>query len=246
MSNLSLIYGIHAIQAVLTVHPERITHLFLLKDRTDIKIDSLRKIAQQNNIPIDDVSRQTLDKMAEGATHQGVAAQCHHPKALAEQDLKILLKEIKGTPFILILDGIQDPHNLGACFRSAEAAGVHAIIVPKDKSASITPAVIKAASGAVETMPFIQVTNLVRAMETLKAHGIWIYGADAEAKTVLYQTNLSGPLAIVLGAEGKGIRRLTREHCDGLIKIPMFGRISSLNVSVAAGIFLFEAVRQRS
>ena len=145
-----------------------------------------------------------------------------------------------------MLDGVQDPHNLGACFRSADAAGVHAIIAPKDKSVGITPVVSKVASGATETVPFVQVTNLARTLEQLKESGIWIYGAAGEAEQTLYQTDLTGPAAIVLGAEGEGLRRLTRERCDFLVKIPMQGAVSSLNVSVATGVFLFEAIRQRT
>jgi 23S rRNA (guanosine2251-2'-O)-methyltransferase len=146
---------------------------------------------------------------------------------------------------VLVLDGVQDPHNLGACFRSADAAGANLIIAPRDKSASITSVVSKVASGAAETVPFVQVTNLVRALEKLKELGIWIYGAAGEAEQIVYEVDLRGPSALVLGAEGAGLRRLTREHCDVLVKIPMFGSASSLNVSVATGILLFEAVRQR-
>jgi 23S rRNA (guanosine2251-2'-O)-methyltransferase len=148
-------------------------------------------------------------------------------------------------PFLLILDGVQDPHNLGACFRSADAAGVHAIIAPKDKAVGITPVVSKVACGAAETVPFIQVTNLARTMEMLKEQGVWLYGAAGEAEQTVYQTKLTGAIGIVMGAEGDGMRRLTRETCDVLLKIPMHGTVSSLNVSVATGIFLFEVVRQR-
>jgi len=157
-----------------------------------------------------------------------------------------LLQNANQPPLVLILDGIQDPHNLGACFRSADAFGVNLIIAPKDKSAGITPVVSKVASGAVDTIPFVPVTNLVRVMEQLKELGLWIYGAAGEASQSLYQTDLTGSAAIVLGSEGSGMRRLTREHCDVLINIPMLGSVSSLNISVAAGIFLFEATRQRS
>jgi 23S rRNA (guanosine2251-2'-O)-methyltransferase len=145
----------------------------------------------------------------------------------------------------LILDGIQDPHNLGACFRTADAAGVHAIIAPRDRSVGITSTVTKVACGATESVPFIQVTNLARAIEHIKELGIWVYGAAGEAKDTIYQTDFKGPTAIAMGAEGEGLRRLTRELCDGLVKIPMFGSVSSLNVSVATGVCLFEVARQR-
>jgi 23S rRNA (guanosine2251-2'-O)-methyltransferase len=160
--------------------------------------------------------------------------------------LKHLLVKLTVPPLLLILDGVQDPQNLGACFRSADAAGVHAIIAPKDKAVGLTPVVSKVACGAMETVPFVQVTNLARTLEMLKELGVWIYGAAGEAEKTIYQTDLKGPAAFVLGSEGDGMRRLTRETCDVLVKIPMFGTVESLNVSVAAGVVLFEAVRQRS
>jgi 23S rRNA (guanosine2251-2'-O)-methyltransferase len=156
-----------------------------------------------------------------------------------------MLDALTVPAFLLVLDGVQDPHNLGACLRSADAAGVHAVIAPKDKSVGLTPTVVKVASGAAESVPFIQVTNLARTLRSLKDRNIWIYGAAAEADQTLYQAKLTGSIALVLGAEGSGLRRLTREHCDGLLTIPMRGSVSSLNVSVATGIFLFEALRQR-
>ena len=190
--------------------------------------------------------RQELDRVTEEANHQGVLAYCETARVYSEQDLGRLLESIAQPPLILVLDGIQDPHNLGACFRSADAAGVHLIIAPKDKSVGLTPVVSKVASGATETIPFVQVTNLARTLEKLKELGIWIYGAAGEAEQSIYQTNMTGPAAIVLGSEGEGLRRLTREHCDVLVKIPMHGTVSSLNVSVAAGVMLFEVLRQRN
>ena len=155
------------------------------------------------------------------------------------------LVEAKDTPFLLILDGVTDPHNLGACLRNADAAGIDAVIVPKDNAASITAAVSKVACGAAEVMPLFQVTNLARTMKQLQQKGIWLFGAAGEANCGLYEADLKGPMALVMGAEGQGLRRLTREQCDTLISIPMTGYVSSLNVSVATGICLFEAVRQR-
>lgn len=239
------VFGLHAVDALLNKQPERVIRLCVLPERNDKKLAALVSVAKNLGIPVDHASRQELDNMTEQANHQGVIAYCTKSRTYDESHLKQLLQDLTVPPFILLLDGVQDPHNLGACFRSADAAGVHAIIAPKDKAAGITPIVSKVASGAAETMPFIQVTNLARTMEQLKDAGIWLYGADAEAKQTLYQTELTGPIGIVLGAEGSGLRRLTRELCDVLLKIPMQGTVSSLNVSVATGIFLFEAVRQR-
>lgn len=239
------IFGLHAVEALLTNQPERIIRLYIYPQRNDKKLEALVSLAKEFGIPIDQASRSELDRMTQEANHQGVVAVCHKPRVYSENDLTKLLQNLSVPPFLLVLDGVQDPHNLGACFRSADAAGVHAIIAPKDKAVGLTPVVSKVASGAAETIPFVQVTNLVRTMEMLKEQGIWIYGADGEAKQTLYQTELTGPIAIVMGAEGEGMRRLTREHCDVLLKIPMSGSVSSLNVSVAAGIFLFEVVRQR-
>lgn len=239
------LYGIHAVQSALKNHPDRVLRVFFAQGRRDAKITALEEIANVEHIPIEFCSRDELEQLAEGATHQGVIALCTNTPGYTERDLSKLLAAIDGPPFLLLLDGVQDPHNLGACFRSADAAGVHLIIAPKDKSVGITPIVSKVASGAAETIPFVQVTNLVRTMELLKEQGIWTFGAAGEASKTIYQLDLSGPVALVLGAEGAGLRRLTRDHCDELAKIPMSGSVTSLNVSVAAGIFLFEAVRQR-
>jgi 23S rRNA (guanosine2251-2'-O)-methyltransferase len=244
-SSKQFIFGLHSVEALLQNQPERVIRLYVSQERSDKKIESLVGIAKKLGISIEQVSRQELDRLTQESNHQGVAAFCSRARTYAENDLKSLLRNLE-VPFVLILDGIQDPHNLGACFRSADAAGVHAIIAPKDKSVGLTPVVSKVASGAAETVPFVQVTNLARTMEELKELGIWIYGAAAEATQTLYQAELSGPAAFALGAEGAGLRRLTREHCDVLLKIPMYGSVSSLNVSVATGIFLFEAVRQRA
>lgn len=245
MTNKQFLFGLHSVLALLQNQPERITRLWVQQQRQDKKMEDLLALARKQGIAIESVSKQELDTLTQSSTHQGIVAFCKKAASYSENDIKPLLENLTVPPFVLLLDGVQDPHNLGACFRSADAAGVHAIIAPKDKSAGLTPVVSKVASGAAETVPFIQVTNLVRAMEILKDMGIWIYGAAAEAKQTLYQTNLTGPVAIVLGAEGAGLRRLTREHCDVLVNIPMYGSVSSLNVSVATGILLFEAVRQR-
>lgn len=244
-ANKQFIFGLHAVYALLQKQPERILRLCVYPERNDKKMEALLLLARQKKISIEQMGRQQLDRLTQEANHQGVIAFCTKAVVYSENDLKNLLGQTEGPPLVLVLDGIQDPHNLGACFRAADAAGVSAIIAPKDKSAGLTPVVSKVASGAAETMPFVQVTNLARALEGLKELGIWIYGAAGEAAQTLYQTDLKGPSAIVMGAEGSGLRRLTREHCDVLVKIPMQGFVSSLNVSVAAGVFLFEAIRQR-
>lgn len=244
-SNNQFTYGLHAVLALLQRNPTQVLRLSVAKERQDKKIEAILELAKQHSISVDFSSRQELDGITESANHQGVVAFYTKSLTYSERDLRKYIEQLTTPPSLLILDGIQDPHNLGACFRTADAAGVHLIIAPKDKSVGMTPIVSKVASGAAEKIPFFQVTNLVRTMEELKELGIWIYGAAEEAEQSIYQTNFSGPIAFVLGAEGKGLRRLTREHCDVLIKIPMFGLVSSLNVSVATGVILFEAVRQR-
>jgi 23S rRNA (guanosine2251-2'-O)-methyltransferase len=241
----SYVFGMHAVTALLTKQPDRVIQLYVQKERHDQKIQQLVELAKQLHLQVELIPRHELDKATHNAVHQGIAALCHKAKAFTENDLEALLENTP-QPFLLILDGVQDPHNLGACLRSADAAGVDAVIVPKDKSAAITPTVSKVACGAAETIPFIQVTNLARTMRYLKEHDIWLMGAAGEAETSLYQAKLTGSLALVLGAEGEGLRRLTREHCDILLNIPLRGTVSSLNVSVATGIFLFEALRQRT
>lgn len=244
MSSKQVIFGLHAVGALLQNQPERIMRLCVAPERSDRKIEALLQLAKELRVHVDYASKRELDRMTEEANHQGIVAFCEKARTYSEHDLASLLENVD-TPFVLVLDGVQDPHNLGACFRSADAAGVHAIITTKDKAVGITPVVSKVASGAAETIPFVQATNLVRAIEILKEMGIWIYGAAGEAEQSIFQTKLTGPIAIVMGAEGSGLRRLTREHCDVLVKIPMHGAVSSLNVSVATGIFLFEVVRQR-
>ena len=245
MSEKSLIFGLHAVQAVLSNHPQRVLRLLVLKERHDAKMQALLELAQTHHIAVEMAPRHELDRVAHQENHQGLIAFCKPANHYSENDLDGLLDAVSGPVLLLVLDGIQDPHNLGACLRSADAAGVHAVIAPKDKSVGMTPTVMKVASGAAETVPFIQVTNLARTLRSLQERNIWIFGAAAEADKTLFQADLKGSIALVLGAEGNGLRRLTREHCDMLLNIPMHGSVSSLNVSVATGIFLFEAVRQR-
>ncbi|RQW61623.1 23S rRNA (guanosine(2251)-2'-O)-methyltransferase RlmB [Vibrio viridaestus] len=243
MSN-EFIYGIHAINAVLEKSPDRLIEAFVLKGRQDDRLMPVLNQLQQMGISIQQMGRKALDDKAQGANHQGIIAKVKPAKALNEHDLDDILATAD-KPLILVLDGVTDPHNLGACLRNADAAGVAAVIVPKDKSAPMTATVSKVACGAAETVPLVRVTNLARTMRALQEKGIWFVGTAGEATQDIYQSKLTGPIAIVMGAEGDGMRRLTRETCDELIKIPMAGSVSSLNVSVATGICLFEAVRQR-
>lgn len=240
-----IIFGLHSVRALLLNKPKRVIKMFIQKGRDDKKINDLLDLAEAKKILVQTIIRTELDHLTKEANHQGVVLICRKQKAYKESDLKTILDETNAPPLILVLDQIKDPQNLGACFRSADAAGVDVIITPKDHSASITPAVVKVASGAVDCIPFIQVTNLSRTLKGLKEEGVWIYGADQHAEKTIYHTNLTSPVAIVLGSEEKGLRRLTKEHCDMLVSIPMYGSVASLNVSVAAGIFLFEVVRQR-
>jgi len=239
------VYGLHAVESLLKHNADSIQQLMVQQGRHDQRIDPLLQRAQRLEIPIREVPKAELDEQV-GGVHQGIAAQCTNLKLeRSEGFLNELLQRIDHPAFLLVLDGVTDPHNLGACLRTAEAAGVDAVIVPKDKSALMTPIARKVASGAAEIVPFISVTNLARTLKQLQDNRIWIYGAAGEAEQSIYQTDLRGPIALVLGSEGSGMRRLTREHCDGIFSIPMAGEVSSLNVSVSAGVCLFEAVRQR-
>jgi len=241
------LFGIHAVTSVLENDAARVRTLWIAREaQKNQRIKRLQSLADKAGVSLQASTNATLDAMAGGERHQGVVAECHIA-ASPQLALNIaeLLAGIDGAPFLLVLDGVQDPHNLGACLRSADAAGVHAVIVPKDRAVGITPVVSKVACGAAEHVPLIQVTNLARALRQLQEEGIWLLGADERGETSLFDADLRGPLALVLGAEGQGLRRLTREQCDVLISVPMAGSVSSLNVSVATGVCLFEAVRQR-
>ncbi|MRX27559.1 23S rRNA (guanosine(2251)-2'-O)-methyltransferase RlmB [Kangiella sp. HZ709] len=241
-----IVFGIHAVEVLIKRNSESIRRVLVQNNRRDQRLHKLIKLAQSNNIKIVQKSREDLDELTE-QRHQGVIAECGELKKSSyhEKHIPELLDAAGSEPFILILDGVTDPHNLGACLRSADAAGVNMVIAPKDNAATITDVVRKVACGAAEAIPFITVTNLARSIKQLQDRGIWIYGAAGEAEHDIYQTKLNGPIAIVMGAEGDGMRRLTKETCDHLIKIPMAGEVSSLNVSVATGVTLFEVVRQR-
>lgn len=246
MSQLDYIYGYHAILRALRQSSQNIKTLFVQQGIAEKRLAELLHLASDIGISVQYMAKAKLDALVAHQNHQGVVAVYKPEKAQAQMDIKDLLAELKTPAFLLILDGVQDPHNLGACIRSAHAAGVHAIIAPKDNAVGITPVVRKVACGAAELTPFIQVTNLATTMRYLKEQGIWLFGASEHAQQSLYQTNLTGPVAIVMGAEGKGMRRLTSDNCDALFSIPTYGTIASLNVSVATGICLFEAARQRN
>nr|WP_281182646.1 23S rRNA (guanosine(2251)-2'-O)-methyltransferase RlmB [Halomonas gudaonensis] len=240
-------FGVHAVEALLA-RGEPPRELWVQEGAAERRLTTLVDRAQAVGLEPLAQPREVLDALAGGAAHQGVVAFC---SPLAGQDEAALWFQLEAWPFeapplLLVLDGVTDVHNLGACLRTADAAGVHGVIVPKDKSAPLNATVRKVACGAAESVPVYQVTNLARSLARLKSLGVWLIGTAGEAETMLFDADLCGPVALVMGAEGKGLRRLTREACDLLVKLPMAGSVSSLNVSVATGIGLFEAVRQRT
>lgn len=244
MAQQEWLYGLHALTAVMSSEPERVIELWALKGRDDERLNKVINLARKAGVSVQFVNRQALDNKVNGEQHQGVVARAKPARGLDENDLDALIAANE-TPLFLVLDGVTDPHNLGACIRTADAAGVTAVIVPKDKSVSLTATVRKVACGAAEVMPLIQVTNLSRTLKQLQKDGVWVVGTAGEAEQSLFDIKLNGPTALVMGAEGKGMRRLTRETCDELVNLPMAGDVSSLNVSVATGVCLYEIVRQR-
>lgn len=252
---MELIYGIHAVDSLLRRSPKSVQQLWLQQGREDKRIASLAQLAADQGVPSGRKSRAELDGLVE-KRHQGVVAQVVERRSdtldtgaasnlWQEAQFLAHIENLARPALILVLDGITDPHNLGACLRSADAAGVDAVVAPKDKSAGLTPTVRKVACGAAETVPFVQVTNLARTLKALKDLGVWIYGAAGESDNSIYNSDLTSPMALIMGAEGEGMRRLTREQCDYLVHLPMVGSVSSLNVSVATGVSLFEIRRQR-
>jgi 23S rRNA (guanosine2251-2'-O)-methyltransferase len=241
----SHLFGIHAIQAALEYSPQKILKIWVDPQRQDQRLQSLLNDLENQGIQPEKTDRKKLDKMADGKNHQGIVASIELPPMLNEDALKSAIGRLEGTPLFLVLDQVQDPHNLGACLRTADATGAHGIIIPKDNAVGITPVVCKVASGAAETVPVYQVTNLARTLRWLKEQNIWVMGTAGDAPQTLYQSQMDLPLAIVMGTEGTGMRHLTRQQCDFLVKIPMTGQVESLNVSVAAGILLYEVFRQR-
>lgn len=238
--------GVHPVSAALRNDPDNVLELFVDPDLRSARVRECLTLARELGIAVHDRSRKAMDRQFAGTRHQGIAARYRATKLLGETDLAGLAESAGQDALFLILDGVQDPHNLGACLRSAEAAAVTAVVIPKDKAVGVTAAVRKASAGAADRVPIVRVTNLVRALELLKERGIWVSGAVTGEAEDVYAVDLSGPTAVVLGAEDRGLRRLTREHCDRLVAIPMPGSVASLNVSVAAGILLFEARRQRA
>ena len=243
MRDGQFLFGFHAVSARLRAHPDSVREIFLDAARQAPRARDLLTLAQQHGVKVVGVDEKRLEGLARGERHQGVVARVDPLDT--RLDLQDLLERARGPAFLLLLDGVTDPHNLGACLRTADAMGVDGVILPKDRSAGLTGTVAKVASGAAESVPVVTVTNLVRAMEELKEAGVWLMGAAGEAGQSLLDTDLTGPVGWVLGAEGPGLRRLTRERCDALVRIPMFGQVESLNVSVAAALCLYETRRQR-
>ena len=238
-----VVFGFHAVLARLRADPKSVVEIFLDETRHDGRIRDLAAVAERTGVKVMKVPTKRLDGFYGGGRHQGVVARVE-VKSLSHS-LDEILEQVKGPPLLLLLDGVTDPHNLGACLRVAHAAGVHAVVAPKDRAAGISAAVSKVASGAAESTPYLMVTNLARTIDELKEREIWVVGTDERAEQSLYQANIPESVAWVLGAEGEGMRRLTRDKCDLLVRIPMAGEVGSLNVSVAAGICLFDSVRRR-
>jgi 23S rRNA (guanosine2251-2'-O)-methyltransferase len=237
--------GINSVRSALKFGADGVAELWLDRARRDRRLAELAALAREVEVVVRQVTREELDRAAQGGNHQGALAWVRMPAARNEQDLDRLLEAAKQPPLLLVLDGVTDPHNLGACLRSADGAGATAVIAPRDKAVGLTPVAVKVASGAAESVPFVQVTNLARTLDALKARGIWLVGLADDAPASLFETDLAGPTALVLGSEGAGLRRLTQERCDLLASLPMRGRVESLNVSVAAGICLYEVLRRR-
>jgi len=246
-SKRNYVYGLHAVKAALERAPERVLELWIAQSRdAEARVAELKDQAQRAGVHVHAVSADALLKLVGDVVHQGAVAAMRPLKGWDEHDLADLLDRLKVEPLLLILDGVTDPHNLGACLRTADAAGAQAVIIPKDRAATLDSVARKVAAGAAEFVPVVSVTNLARTLESLKQRGVWIVGTEGEAVQSLFSADLKRPLALVLGAEGSGMRRLTREKCDFLVRIPMAGHVESLNVSVTAGIALFEVLRQRA
>jgi 23S rRNA (guanosine2251-2'-O)-methyltransferase len=247
MSDARILFGFHAVLSRLRQHGASVQEILIDRDRLDARMKDLLKMAEVAGVRTMEVDRARLDGIAGmNGRHQGVIARVVDTPIPYKDIHDILESDLTEPPFFLILDGVEDPHNLGACLRVADAMGVHAVIAPKDRAVGLNATVRKVASGAAETVPFIAVTNLARTIRELKEAGVFVVGTTMDAPSNLLNIKLDGPIAIVLGAEGDGIRRLTAETCDALVTIPMFGSVESLNVSVASGICLYEVRRQRS
>jgi 23S rRNA (guanosine2251-2'-O)-methyltransferase len=245
MSNRELIYGLHAVQSLLKRHPDRVLELRLAERRDDPRTRAIETLAREHGTKLLRVDAQALQKELGDVAHQGVAAEVLSLDPWSEDDLVGALTSAP-NPLVLALDGVQDPHNLGACLRTADACGAVAVVVPKDRAANLTPVVRKVAAGAAESVPLVTVTNLVRTLKLLKEAGLWVTGADADAPKWAAEVDFTGGTVLVVGAEGGGLRQLTRQTCDYMVRLPQLGSVESLNVSVAAGMLLYEVVRQRN
>ena len=238
------IYGLHTVRALLTRAPQRVLRVYLQQGRDDERAAEIGSLARQARRPVERVDAKRLKNWVGEVAHQGVVADIEPQAPVSEDDFYALLSSVS-DPLVLALDGVQDPHNLGACLRTADACGVLAVIVPRDRAAALNATVRKVAAGAAESTPVVTVTNLSRSLKLVKDAGLWIVGADASATQRAAEVDLSGGRCLVLGAEGSGLRELTRRNCDWLVSLPSLGAVESLNVSVAAGMLLYEAVRQR-
>ena len=242
----SWIVGINPVDGALNNDAERVREVLVENGQRNPRVNELAERAKALNIPVHHRPREQLEKLAGEARHQGIVALYAAPPLASENDLPALIEAAGADALFLLLDGVTDPHNLGACLRSAAAANVTAVIVPKDRAVGLTPVVRRASAGGADRVPLIAATNLARVMRTLKDAGVWLTGLAGDTDTSIYAIDLKGPTALVMGSEGEGMRRLTRETCDFVAKIPMPGAMESLNVSVATGVVLFEALRQRS
>jgi len=245
MSAGDLLFGIHAVEAALQHDAANIVELFIEAGSHNARLKELSERAREAGVKPHARDKAALDRMTGGARHQGAVARYRAPPPRSETELAALVQAAGRDALLLVLDGVTDPHNLGACLRSAEAAGVNAVLAPKDKAVGITPTVRTASAGAADRVPFFAVTNLARTLKALKEQGVWLVGLAGDTRDDYFRLDLAGPLAIVVGSEGEGLRRLTREACDFVARIPMRGSVESLNVSVATGVALFEALRQR-
>jgi 23S rRNA (guanosine2251-2'-O)-methyltransferase len=240
-----VVFGIHAAESAVSQSPEKVVSIWLDNGRKDRRLNELRQLCGKMGVVTQNSDRKQLDKMANSQNHQGVVMEMLLPEEMNEESLQAAVKKSEGSAFFLVLDRVQDPHNLGACLRTADATGVQGIIVPKDQAVHLTPTVCKVASGAAETVPLYRVTNLTRTLKWMKSEGVWLVGADGDSDSTIYDIDLRDSIAIVVGAESEGMRRLTKETCDFIASLPMKGQVESLNLSAATAVFLYEAVRQR-
>jgi len=245
MPEANRVHGLHAVRWLLKRHPQRVRSVWVVAERDDSRAREILELAREGGVTVQRTHTRALDELAGDVVHQGVIADVVPSETWSDAELMSSLDGVS-SPLLLLLDGVQDPHNLGACLRTADACGVHAVVVPRDRAAGLTPTVRKVAAGAAETIPLVVVTNLARTMRALKERNVWLVGTAADGTQNAFESRLDGALGIVMGSEGEGLRRLTRENCDFLVKLPMSGAVESLNVSVATGMILYEAVRQRS